>query len=157
MTYHKVKLHLSARDIMRLVNGQMIHLEHPKLLKGLEVVVRKSKASKIARAYERKKGVRLNLDQDELKEQGAGFWDFLKNAGNWVKSHVIDTPFYQQTIRPIANQIAHAGVDALSAAVAPEAPMLAPIIGAVGNKGVDALGKATGAFGLRRPRKKSPR
>ena len=129
--------------------GHTIQISHSKLFNGLEIVVKKSKAFKLTRAYRNGKGTRLNLDKEELEAQGGSFWDVLRNAGNWIKNHIIDTPIYQNDIKPIVRQVVNSGVNALSAAVGSEAPMLAPVVNSLGNSAVNAIGSKTGAFGLK--------
>jgi hypothetical protein len=47
--------------------------------------------------------VHLGLSPEEIHHtSGTGLFDWVKNAMNWVKDKVVDTPFYQQVIRPIA-------------------------------------------------------
>jgi hypothetical protein len=67
-------------------------------------------AKKIHHARKHKKGVRLQMSHPEIQEtvHAGGFGDFLnklKNAGQWLKSNVIDSHFYKSAIKPIARQL----------------------------------------------------
>jgi hypothetical protein len=73
---------------------------------------------------------------------GSGLFDWLKNAANWVKDKVVDTPFYQQTVRPIAKQGVSNLIDTFVPVVARD----------VAHKAADFAGDKTGAFGLRKPK-----
>ena len=71
--------------------------------------------------------------------EGSGLFDWLKNAWNTVKSKVIDTPFYQNTVRHIAKQGVNQLIDNFVPAAARD----------VAHKAADFAGDKTGDFGLR--------
>ena len=72
-SFHRVKLHLTPDALAKLASGHTIQISHSKLFNGLEIVVKKSKAFKLTRAYRNGKGTRLNLDKEELEAQGGSF------------------------------------------------------------------------------------
>ncbi len=91
------------------------------------------------KASKNNKGARLGLSAKEIHNcMGTGLFDWIKNAWNTVKNKVIDTPFYQQTVRPIARQ----GVNQLFDIFVPAAAR------DVAHKATDFVGDKTGAFGL---------
>jgi len=145
---HAIKLHLTPDEILRLANGKTIHVSHSKLFKGIEVVVKKKKANKAVRAHEAQRGIRMNLDPEELEAQGGSFWDTLKNAGNFIREKIFKSPIYKENIAPLIKQGLEKGVDALSVAVGAKAPFLTPVIQSVGRAGVSKLGEVSGAYGL---------
>jgi hypothetical protein len=108
------------------------------------LILEKKSATKVRRAQRTGKGCRIQLSPMEMESSGEGlkeFWEGLKNAGKWVKEKIIDTPFYQQNVKPLVRQAVDAGV-------ALAAPRLGPASD-IAKKGVYAIGEKTGAYGLR--------
>lgn len=150
----KIHLHLTGPQFHKLRHGKTIQLSHEQLEKGEphHLMVHPHKAKKIHHAMKHRKGVRLSMTEPEFMEtaEGGGFMDFinkLKDAGKWIKDKVIDSGFYQSNIKPIARNLVNAGLVAAT-----------PYLGAatpVASTAVDAIGKATNAFGL--PHKKGHR
>ena len=122
------------------------HIGHKE---GLPVMLKHSKARKVHTAHRNHRGVRLHLDHDEARHtvQHGGsiwgdIWNGIKTAGNWVKNNVIDTPVYQQAIKPVVRSLVDSTVK----------PFVDSYTGPLGGQAVDALGSATGAYGLRHKR-----
>ena len=102
---------------------------------NIKLVLHPANAKKVQRAVRNQKGCRLILSPEEI--EGSGLFDWLKNAGQWVKKNIIDSPFYQQNVRPIAKQLVKSGVQML------------PVGQDLAQKGADWLGEKSGAFGMR--------
>ena len=137
-----VKLHLSKHQVRKAVRGHPIQISAANLHKDTHTLhLHPENHKKVHKAKRAKKGTRLHLSQHEL--QASGLWDILKNAWNTVKNKVIDTPFYQQTINPIAKQGVNDLIDNFVPAPARD----------IAHKAADFAGDKTEAFGFR-PHKK---
>lgn len=152
--YQKIPLELSIAQYRKLKSGQPIQLSHAQLMAERHwVAVHPETYRKIQYARSKKKGTRIVMTPHEMEASGEGlkeFWEGVKSLGRKVKEKVIDTPFYQQNIKPLVRQAVDAGLAVAS-------PTLGPLSG-VARSGVDALGKSTGAYGLAvRKRKGNPR
>ena len=148
----KIKLHLTRPQFHKLRTGKHIQLTHAQMMKGEphHLMVHPHTAKKMHHAMKHNKGVRIHMSKDEFDKtaEGGGFMDFingLKNAGKWVKEKIIDTPFYQQNIKPIARNLVNAGVAAVAPRLGPAAPLA--------TSAVDAIGSATNAYGLKKHHK----
>lgn len=147
---YTVSIDLSAPNIKKLVEGKTIHLPHTKLMKGIEVSLKKKKVNRVVRAHTKQRGVRLRMDPDELEMQGGAFWDVLKNIGSFIKDKVFSSDVYKQNIAPLVKQGLESGVDTLAGLAGSRVPFLAPVVRDLGRAGVGKLGEVTGAYGLRR-------
>jgi hypothetical protein len=147
----KVKLHISPAQFKKLTVRKQTQFKHHELDDGPHfLLLHPHKAKKVHHAKRHKKGVRLHLSDEELHHtiEGGGFGDFinkLKNAGQWLKSNIIDSSFYQSAIKPIARQLVNQGLSA----AAPRLGAAAPIA----QQAVDAIGSKTNAFGMRKHHK----
>ena len=140
-----VSLHLSKAQVRKAAQGRPIQISAANLHKGTHTIhVHPENHKKIQKAKRANKGCRLHLSHHEM--EGSGLFDCLKNAWNTVKNEVIDTPFYQQTVRPIAKQ----GVNQLIDNFVPSAAR------DVAHKAADFAGDKTGAFGLRHSVQRTP-
>lgn len=143
--FHPVDVTLNKSQFDKLRRGHTVQLDSNQVSGGPHrLVVHHETAKKILRARTAGKGVRIALTPNEMEMSGEGFKEFLqglKNAGKWVKEKVIDTPFYQQSIKPIVRQAVDAGLTAATPTLGIAAPLA--------RSGVNALGKETGAFGVK--------
>ena len=154
--YKKVSLNLTQGQVSKLLQGKPIQLTAAQL-KGNKhfLMLHPTTVQKVGGAMKKNKGVRIMVSPHELEMSGEGireFLDKLKNAGKWIKEKVIDTPFYQQNIKPIARQVVDKGVDFLTTKL----PLPAAANDAI-RSGVNKVGDITGAYGVKRrgrPRKK---
>jgi hypothetical protein len=150
----KINLELNEAQVAKLARALdrnesvTIQISKDKLASNKHsVVVHPITHSKIIHAKSKGAGVRLTMTPPEILESGAGFMDIIRKIGkaaSWVKEKVIDTPFYQQNIRPELKSIVNAATDALSA-VAPSA------VSNIAKAGTQYLSDKTGAFGLENP------
>ena len=127
---------------MRL--GYPIQLTHAQLI-GADhwISVHPQTHKKMTKSHANKKGVRIQLTPQELEASGEGlkeFWDKVKAGGKWVKEKVIDTPFYQKNVRPIARSLVNTGQQLITGRLGPVAPAV--------NAAIDEFGRRSGAYGL---------
>lgn len=150
--YQKVPVTLTHAQVRKMMNGHPIQLSHRQLVDGKHwLALHHETAKRVGGAIRRKRGVRIHISPHELEASGEGIRDFFdkvisgaKKVGSFLKEKVIDTPFYQQNIRPLARN----AVNTAFQAAAPSLGVAAPIA----QKGIDVIGEKTGAFGLRRRR-----
>lgn len=140
----QVPVTLSESNVRKMVKGMPIQLSKAQLSgSDHHLVVHPLTHKKIMAAKAKGKGVRLHLTQQEVADSGEGFrdiWNKIKQGASWVKQNVIDTPLYQQAVKPIVRK----GVDTVASALEARVPTAAPLIEA----GVNKLSEVTGAFGL---------
>jgi hypothetical protein len=150
--YQQVPVSLTKAQFDKLRRGHQIQLSHKQIAgSGLKngIAVHPETAKKIHNARMKQKGCRISMTPHELECSGEGLKEFLeglRNAGKWIKEKVIDTPFYQENIRPIARQLVNQGVQMAATKVGPQGQMVA-------QKAVDVLGQQTGAFGIKQKKK----
>ena len=148
--YETIHLDLHPKQMMAVAHGKATNIKHHQIHVGHPVVLKKSKARRIAKAHANGKGARFSLDHEEMgaQHEGSGFLDALRSAGDWLKKNIIDTNFYQQNIKPIVKQGVDFGVNTIANAVGSKVPFLAPVAQEAGKFLTDKVGNATGAFGL---------
>lgn len=151
--YQKVPLTLTESQFKKIRAGQPVQLAHHQIGGGAihrnHLMLHPENARKVAGAIRKQKGVRIFVSPHEFEASGEGIMDFLnklKNAGQWVKSKIIDTPFYQENVKPIVRQAVDSGLAAV-------APRLGPA-SILATKGVNALGQTTGAFGIQQKKRR---
>lgn len=141
-------LHLSHHQIQKARRGHPIQLSAGALHKNTHMIhLHPENHKKVMRAKKAKKGVRIHLGEHEL--HASGFFDKLKDFGQKVKKgfqvvkeKVIDTPFYQQTIKPLARKAVDMAIDTYVPAPYKD----------VAHKAENFVGDKTGAFGLKKRR-----
>jgi len=145
--YHQVPVSLTKAQFDKLRRGHQIQLSHQQIAgSGLKngIAVHPETAKKIHNARMKQKGCRISMTPHEMECSGEGlkeFWEKLKNVGKAIKEKVIDTPFYQENIRPIARQLVNQGLQLAGTKIGPQGQQIA-------QKAADALGEQTGAFGI---------
>lgn len=81
MTYHQVKLNLTAGQIRKALKGEPIMLKHTQLGVGHRVHVHGDNRKKLERAHNAGKGVRVHLTQGEIQHdvmKGGSIFDSIK-------------------------------------------------------------------------------
>lgn len=121
---------ISAKLPKRVVrgNGMILNLE-PK------------NYTKMIRAKMSGKGVSITLSPMEREMNGEGLkevFDKIKEGAKWVKDKIVDTPFYQSTIKPIVRKTLEQGISMIPNATAQE----------VARKGLEATSQKWGAWGM---------
>lgn len=140
----------------RLRNGHTITIKPDMVGAGMKVKMDAAKAKKIMSAARRHKGARLALTQEECDMTGGkltwkGFKRGLKKGWEGYKKYgkPIVSPLIQGAIKLAAKE-------APKLAALAGVPELAPVVGALApalEKSGLAIGKVTGAYSVRRPRK----
>jgi hypothetical protein len=141
---HKVKVQMSKNQGRKALRGGSIQLSKHQLKSSqpnIELVLHPANARKLEKAMKANKGCRLQLSPAEL--EGAGILDWLKSAGNWIKSNIIDKPFYQTAVKPLVRGLVDVGTSMVPGGIAQD----------VVKKGADWIGRETGAFGLKKGKK----
>jgi hypothetical protein len=147
----KVDLHLTKPQFHKLKRGKQVQLGHHQLgVKKHFLLVHPHTAKRIHHAMKHKKGVRVMLSQHEFDRtaEGGGFLDWLKGAWNTIKdvgSKIVNSDIYQTVAKPVVRGLVDTGLS------------LAPVSGTAKNlltAGVNELGKASNAFGLKHHKKR---
>ena len=142
--YHKVPLTLTESQFKKMRAGHPIQLAHHQIGGGglkHHLMLHPETAKKVAGAVRRGKGVRIHVSPHEFHASGEGIRDFfnkIKESAQWLKNKVIDTPFYQQTVRPIARNLVNQGIENFLPVSARN----------VAHQAANFAGEKTGAFGL---------
>jgi hypothetical protein len=152
MVYKQVKVNITKPQLYKALNGKPVRFSANQIGVGEHYLsLHPANVKLVEKAALKGKGVVINISEGELLStcedmQGKGFfgdiWKGLKSAYNWTKKHIIDTPIYQSTVKPLVRGLVDTGATALSAYV----PQAAPAIMMAKNE----LGKQTGAFGLKK-------
>lgn len=109
-------------------NGMMLHLEPMNY-------------TKMVRAKMSGKGVSITLSPMEREMNGEGLkevFEKIKEGAKWVKDKIVDTPFYQSTIKPIVRKTLEQGISMIPNATAQD----------VARKGLEATSQKWGAWGM---------
>ena len=72
----------------------------------------------------------------------------LQTAGNWLKNNIIDSAPYQDVVKPIVRGF-------VDSTVKPIVGKYTGPLSGLANQGIDAIGKASNAYGLRPHKKRS--
>lgn len=151
MVYKPARINFTDAQIKKAVQGKPIRFAAHQVNQGDKVVMlHPANHSNYKKAAMKGKGLTITISPAEVLStvesdmDGTGFfgdvWKGLKSGYNWVKKNVIDTPIYQQTIKPLVRKAVDVGATALTG-MAPEA---APFIQMAKNQ----IGEKTGAFGM---------
>jgi len=157
--YQQVQLDATPHQLLRLAHGHNVQFKYSQLLTGHPITLHVKTARSVHRAHRHQRGVRIQLTAEELNhniQHGSGkFLDALKKAGSWIKQNIIDTPFYQDNIKPVVRGVVNQGVDAFSGIATAKNPMLGNLARKGAELAVNKVGSATNAFGVKRqPRQK---
>jgi len=168
-----MKMELTDAQLRKLSKGGAIILKPSQCGKGMHVSMSAAKHKKMMTAMNKGKGMRMSLGQDELAENGVemeGGKINWKKVGRQIRGGLREAgKFYRKEVRPtvgpalktltkkgleVGTKAAVAGLATLTGqpallAAAPGASKL------VSEKGTEALGKLTGAYGVKKGKKKS--
>jgi len=155
MVYKQIKIDITRPQLYKAMKGKPIQISSAQIGRGNSYLsLHPANAKLVEKAVMKGSGCVLNLTEGELMATaedmgGEGIfgdiWKGLKSGYKWAKKNVIDTPLYQQTLRPVVRGAINTGANMLKGV----APQLAPAI----DMGIDQLGRHTGAFGLPPTRK----
>ena len=151
-----IELNLTERHMGRLRNGHAITVKPSMIGSGMKVKLHPDKVHRLKKAMGKTKGVRLAMTEDECKMTGGKLtWRQVKKG---LKAF---SKGYKKYAKPIVSPIVKAGIK-LAAKEAPKlvamagAPELAPAAAALGpalEEAGLAIGKVTGAYSVKKPRK----
>lgn len=161
--YQKVPITIEPHQFKKLVKGHPVQLAPHQLHPHHKhhVMVHPLMAAKMHKARVAGRGVRIQMTPHEIEMTGAGWgdlWNSVKSAAksayNWgrenipkaisyVKENVIDTPFYQENIRPKLREKIEDFAESR-----PYSNYSIPAI--------EYLGDQTGAWGMKKKHRKAP-
>ena len=156
--------HISENQLSKLQRGLPIQLKYDqfKLQSPANSIghikIHPSTHKKAVNAHSKKKGVRIALTDPELVESGEGIKSMIRwvkekavpavvKGAKFVKRNVIDTPIYQQDVKPLVRR----GVDTL------EGMLPDNIVGKVVKSGIETVGSKTGGYGIKAKKSPKPR
>lgn len=159
--YAKANVTLTGPQLKRMSEGYPVQLAAHQLKSGKHtLILHPLQAQRLHKAAMKGTGCRMCMNPHEIGMSGEGLgdiWNWAKKAVpaaynwaaenapkayNWLESNVIQTPFYQGTIRPKLHNLGEQGIQ-----------MLPGQVRDIGEAGFDYLGDKSGAFGLKGSRK----
>lgn len=155
MVYKRLRVNISKAQLQKAIKGKPVKLSNGQLGVGDSYLsLHPANAKLVEKAVMKGSGCVIHISPGELLStaedmEGKGIfgdiWKGLKSGYNWVKKNIIDTPIYQQTVKPLVRGLVDSGATALSA----YAPQATPAI----MLAKDQIGKKTGAFGMKKAKK----
>lgn len=152
MTYKQIKINITKDQLHKALNGKPISFKKDQLGVGNHYLsLHPANVKVVEKAAMKGTGCVLQLAPGELlathEDMGGegifgDIWKGLKSGYSWAKKNVIDTPMYQQNIKPIVRGLVDQGV-AMASQYNPNAGKFAALAR-------DKLSKETGAFGVRK-------
>ena len=154
MVYKQIRINITKGQLDKALKGKPVQFSHSQLGNGdLYLSLHPANVKLVEKAAMKGTGCVINLAPGELMATaedmeiaGNGLfqdiWKGLKSGYKFVKKNVIDTPIYQQALKPIVRGAVNTAASAAKSFV----PQLAPAI----DMGVNEIGKQTGAFGIRK-------
>lgn len=152
MVYKQIKINITHDQLRKALNGKPVSFKKEQLGVGNHYLsLHPANVKVVEKAAMKGTGCILHLAPGELLAthedmHGEGIfgdiWKGLKSGYNWTKKNVIDTPLYQQNIKPIVRGLVDQGVS-MATAYNPNAGKFAALAR-------DKLSKETGAFGVRK-------
>jgi hypothetical protein len=156
----EVKVDLSERNLARIRNGHTIQLKASQIGGGTKIQVNDELAKRVATAMKKNKGVKIQLSAQEIEASGLKLRDVgraLQKMGKAYNRKV--KPVVGPIIRDVMTQVVKKGLPA--AAIAMGQPELAAPAALLADKyaasAVNALGDATGGFGVKAKARKTTR
>lgn len=153
--YKQIKINITREQLNKALNNKPVSFKREQIGAGSNYLsLHPANVKLVEKAAMKGSGCVLHLAPGELMATaedmgGEGIfgdvWKGLKSGYKWVKKNIIDTPLYQQGIKPMLKTAVNQGAQALKA----YAPQAATAI----DMGVNAIGKETGAFGLKTDRR----
>lgn len=152
MPYKQIKINITREQLHKALSGKPVSFKKEQFGVGNNYLsLHPANVKVVEKAAMKGAGCVLHLSPGELLStaedmKGSGIfgdiWSGLKSGYSWAKKNVIDTPMYQQNIKPIVRGLVDQGV-AMASAYNPTAGKFATLAR-------DKLSKETGAFGVRR-------
>ena len=152
MVYKQTKINITKAQLNKALNGKPIKISKDQIGSGsVYLSLHPANRKIVERASIKGSGCCLNLSEGELLSSaedmgGEGIfgdiWKGLKSGYKWAKKNVIDTPFYQEAIKPVVRGLVQKGLQVAKTAAPGE-------LGKAIDMGSDLIGKETGAFGIK--------
>jgi hypothetical protein len=153
MVYKQLKIDITRPQLQKALKGKPIQINASQIGSGSSYLsLHPANAKLVEKASMKGCGCVINLSPGELMAtaedmEGNGIfgdiWKGLKSSYRWVKKNIVDTPIYQEALKPLVRGAVETGKTVLKG----YAPKLAPAI----DMATDKIGSETGAFGLARP------
>jgi hypothetical protein len=172
-SYAELHANITTPQIRKLAKGENIQLKHEQIGHGLKIHLSHGMVKKMMNAKKKMRGTRLKMSPEEIHMNGEGIFKNIKKAANkvgkFVKNNVVPVAKkvysgYQKHIKPIVSPLIREGLTkALPIAVGAAATALgqpelavpaAAIASRISSPLVNSIGNATGAYGLKKPRRK---
>lgn len=132
---------IAEQALANLMSGKPARLSRTTVKgKGLPLKLEMPNYMKIIQAKSKGKGCVLCMTPEEREMNGSGLKEIfgkIKEGAQWIKEKVVDTPFYQSTIKPIVRKTLEQGISMIPNATAQE----------VARKGLEATSAKWGAWG----------
>jgi hypothetical protein len=149
----EVAVQLSERNMSRIRNGHTVLLKPTQLGSGShKLQINDELAKRVGAAMKKNKGVKIQLSAQEI--EASGLRSALKRVGRAYQRSI--KPVVGPVIRDVMTQVVKKGLPA--AAIAMGQPELAAPAAFLADryaaKAVNALGDATGGFGLKKKKQK---
>lgn len=152
MVYKQIKINITREQLQKAIKGKPVSFKKEQIGSGTSYLsLHPANVKIVEKSVMKGTGCVLHLAPGELLAthedmNGEGIfgdiWKGLKSGYKWVKNNIVDTPLYQQTIKPLVRKAVDLGANALSGF----APELSPAIQMAKNE----IGNRTGAFGIRK-------
>ncbi len=152
MVYVRTKIDITKPQLEKALKGMPIKIAKTQIGSGsCFLSLHPANRKIVEKASLKGGGCCLTLSPGELLATaedtgGAGIfgdiWKGLKSGYKWAKKNVIDTPFYQEAIKPVVRGLVQKGVQAAKA-VAPDE------LDKAIDMGTKMIGDKTGAFGVK--------
>ncbi len=152
MVYKQIKINITRPQLQKALNGKPVQFNASQIGSGSSYLsLHPANVKLVEKAAMKGSGCVINLSPGELlatHEDMAGegifgdIWKGLKSAYKWTKKNVIDTPIYQQALKPLVRGAVNTAASA--------AKSFTPQLGTAIDMGVNEIGKQTGAFGMRK-------
>ncbi len=155
MVYKQIKINITRPQLQKALNGKPVQFNASQIGSGSNYLsLHPANVKIVEKAAMKGSGCVVHLAPGELMAtaedmEGNGIfgdiWKALKSGYKWTKKNVIDTPIYQQNLKPLVRQAVNTAASA--------AKSFAPQLGTAIDMGVNEIGKQTGAFGLKRKKR----
>jgi len=139
-----IDFHLSTPQLKKLAYGRQIQLKNRQIGTGIHrLLLKPSTAAKVIKAYNSGKGLRIQLDAEEIEKNGEGFKKWMGKLWGGIKS------VYNKVLKPILSPLIRTGLKTgISALSGVTGLPLGQLEGQYDL--VNRLGNKTNAFGLKK-------
>ena len=137
--YSKVPLTLTHPQFLKIRRGGMIQLKPSQFNNPRHfLMLHPETVNKINKNLSKGKGVRIIVSPHEFECSGEGLKEWFQKAGTWIKDKIINTPLYQQAVKPVTRYFVEQGM-----AKIPEGKVKEAI-----REKVEKFGEESGAYGF---------